>query len=223
MGKAYAAITACILFFYLLSRINVYICLIYRRNGNDDHIAVEVRMLGKLILYSIKVPVIEITSQDVTWFISEVGTDKEKTKTHPKREQRFLRRVVQLYINHPKRIRKLMRIMRYYKMLYRNYMDHIVSGVTCEVFHWRTAFGSEDAAVTALSTGILWAIKGVVLTRIRRQIPFTTRPVIQVAPAFGVSKFETELKCIFRVRLGHVINATTRLITTNRKEAVNRV
>jgi len=223
MGKAYAAITAYILFFYLLSRINVYICLIYRRNGKDDHIAVEVSMLGKLIIYSIKVPVIEITNQDVAWFISEVGTDKEKTKTHPKREQRFLRRVVKLYINHPKRIRKLMRSMRYYKTLYRKYMDHIISGVTCEVFHWRTAFGNEDAAVTALVTGFLWAIKEVALIRVKRRIPFMTRPVIQVEPAFGASKFETELKCIFRVRLGHVINATMRLITTNRKEAVNRV
>lgn len=223
MSKAYAAIIAYILFFYLLSRINVYVCLLYRRNGSDDHIVVEVKMLGSFILYRIKVPIIEITGQDISWFVSEVGTDKEKTKTHPKRERRFIMRAIQIYIKHPKRLQKLVRAFRHYKIVYRSYMNQMASGITCEAFHWRTTVGSEDAAVTAISAGGLWAIKELVLAAIRRRIPFAVRPIIQVRPVFGVDKFETELECIFRVRLGHVINATTRLVTINRKEAVNRV
>lgn len=223
MSKAYSAIMAYILFFYLLSRINVYISLLYRRSGSDDYIAVEVKMLGGFILYRIKVPVIEITGQDISWFVSEVGTDREKTKTHPRREQRFIKRVIQIYIRHPKRLQKLVRSLRYYKVLYREYMNQMASGLTCEEFHWRTVVGSDDAAITAFSTGVIWAVKELVLVGIHQRISFAAKPIVQVRPAFGAAKFETELKCIFRVRLGHVINTTTRLVTINRKEAVNRV
>ena len=223
MNKAYAAIAAYLAFFYLLSYVNIYICLIYQRQGNDDYIAVEVRILGGLILYKMKVPVIRITEQDVSWFVSEVGTDKERAKTHPQREKRFLKRFVRFYVNHPQRLRKLLQSIRHYRRLYREYMDCLLGGTTCETFYWRTKVGNEDAAVTAVAVGMLWATKSLMLSSIRRRVIFKTHPCVEISPVYGVSKFETELKCIFRVRIGHVISATTLLVNMNRKEAVNRV
>lgn len=223
MGKTYAALMAYILFFYVLSRIHIYIFLTYRRQGKDDHIEVEVKTLGNLVMYQMKVPVIAITDQDISWFVSEVGAGKERAKTHPGREQRFVRKVLRFYGKHPRRIRNLVAMFRHYKQIYKGIMDKITSDMTCEAFYWRTRMGSEDAAVTAVFTGVLWVVKEWIIDSFRRHIPCSSRPVVSVVPVFGAAIFETELQCIFRVRLSHVISAATRLININRKEEIRRV
>jgi hypothetical protein len=222
MDKGYAAAMAYLFFFYLLSRINVYIFLTYQRNQADDFVAVEVKMLGDLIVYQIKIPVIEINRQDFSWFVSEVGDGREDAKTHPERERRFIRRIVRFYINHPARIRKLVRAFRYYKNLYRLVVDRLLKATSCEYFSWKTRFGDDDAAITGVAVGVGWAVKETLLVNLQRRIKFKNKPIIAVTPVFGENSFETELKCIFRVRLGNVISVSTLLFNSTRKEAVDR-
>ncbi|MCX7779843.1 MAG: DUF2953 domain-containing protein [Negativicutes bacterium] len=223
MDKGYAAAIAYLLIFFLFSRINIYITLHYRRNQSDDYVAVEVRLLRNLMVYQVKVPVVKFTRQDYTWLISEIRAGgREKTQTYPQREKRFVMRVLRFYIRHPRRIRKLFSTIRYYRRVLDHFMDRILQGMHCEYFEWRTRLGSEDAALTGVGIGAVWALKQLLLQHLSRRIGFDRKPLVSVTPAFGENRLDTELTCIFRLRLGNVIGASTRLLTLTRKEAVTR-
>lgn len=74
-------------------------------------------------------------------------------------------------------------------------------------FDWETRVGSEDAAFTAVGTGLLWGLIGQVTGFLQNRYEFSCRPVLSVIPTFGRSVLDTRLDCIFELRIGHIISA----------------
>lgn len=79
-----------------------------------------------------------------------------------------------------------------------------INMTTCE---WVTKIGLQDASITATLTGIIWAIKSVVLGNISHSIYLKTIPTMEVYPLFNNEYFESEIHCIISFRIGHVILA----------------
>lgn len=207
------------LFSFFLYRTKVKIYLAYRRNKDDDLLCVDVYLLRKMLLYHMEVPVIRVVNREkLPWLESEIETKKGDVETHAKREQVFVRNTADIYLYHPAKWRELISEFRYYTRLYNKFMKKVLDGIVCEHFCWKTRFGSADAAVTGLWVGVLWAVKYMFFSRIKRKMLFIKRPDIQVVPDFKHAGFQAEFECILSIRLGNVINAMLSLIQIPRRK-----
>lgn len=185
----------------------VYINFKYRRDGANDDIVVDVSMFKKLLRYNMQIPIIQIMDiENSFWLTSKIKTGKSQDQTQPKRERRFIRKTVNFYIAHPGRIRHIIRIFRYCARLYYRVMGNVITSLYCEQLEWKTRYGSEDAAITGIATGVLWTIKALMVARLKKHVIFIKQPIITVDPVFGDNSLKVDFQCIFSIRLGNVIN-----------------
>jgi len=204
---------------FVTTKVSVYIGLRYLRKGSDDFLAVNVFLPGNITLYSMKVPVIELTARKgLTWLEAEITANHGENETHSRREQRFVKNSFWIYLTQPRRLRKLLNSMRYYTRLYRRFMHKVIASICCERLYWKTTYGSEDAAITAIMTGVLWSIKAMIITFLKRRCNVTTKPVIEVIPVFDQAKVEVDFQCIFSIKLGNVIYASKSIYHSKAKE-----
>jgi len=195
---------------YLLFYSKIIIQLQYQRDGSDDYIAVNVYIFKKLLTYNMKVPIIEIgDSKNLFWLNSKIQTAHGQDKTHSKREQRFVKKMVKFYILHPRKLSRIIGDFRHYIRLYYAMKQRIAKTLHCEQLQWKTIFGSEDAGLTGLGTGVLWTVKALIITRLQKQISVIQKPIINVKPIFGQNSFKVDFQCIFSIRFGNVIKAMT--------------
>lgn len=192
----------------LLLYCKIYIKFNYQRNGTNDYIAVDVYCYRRLLTYSMQVPVIEITdSKNSLWLKSKIKAGQSQDETHIKREQRFIEKTVKFYILHPRRLKRVVRLVRYYARLYCSVMNKVIESMHCEKLQWKTIYGSEDAEQTGIVTGMLWTVKELMITRLKNRVIVTKNPIINVNPLYGQNSFNVDFQCIFSIRLGNVINA----------------
>lgn len=193
---------------YVISRISIYIHLRIFRSSDDDYVMVDVYLPHGMHLYTMKVPVIDLVIRNhFPWLESEIETKKGETRTHSLREQRFIKNLFNIYVKHPRKLNRLFRVYRYYQQMYCRFMHRVIKTICCEKFYWRTTLGSEDAAMTAMLSGMLWSVKAMILTFLQKRTNFTAKPVIKVQPSFEKQGFEMDFQCIFSIKLGNLINA----------------
>jgi len=199
-----------IISFLLYSKI--YINLKYRRDNSNDDLVVEVYMFKRLLAYRMEIPVIEIKNiENSLWLKYKIKTGQSKDQTKLKREQRFVPKTMNFYLIHPGKLRYVFRLFRYCTHLYYRLMGTVITALYCEKFEWRTGYGSEDAAITGIVTGMLWTGKASMITRLKKHVIFTNKPIICVNPIFGTNSLKVDFQCIFSIRLGNVINAIRNL------------
>lgn len=205
-------ILANIVIISLLFYSKIYISLAYQRDGSNDYIAVDVYIFRKLLAYSMKVPMIDIGDiSHALWLKSQIKTGQSQDETHIKREQRFIKKIMKFYLLHPSRLRRVVRLARYYARLYYKFMGNFIHSFRCEQLEWKTVYGSEDAGLTGIGTGLLWTVKTLILIRLKNHVTVKKQPIINVNPIFGHNSFKVDFQCIFSIRLGNIIN-TVRLL-----------
>lgn len=204
----------------LLSRVNIYIDIWYRRLSGDDHILVKVYMLRRFVVYTMTVPVVEITKHaNIPLLESEIKTTSDKIETYSSRERRFLKKLTDMYISEPRRWRQLFKQFHYYRRLIYSTVNTLTRSIYCERLSWRVSYGSEDAAFTGVITGVIWAISGSILTTLKKRISFEKKPEVKIYPNFNKPGLEVELRCIFRMTVGNVITTSFNLFNIKRKGA----
>lgn len=215
-----AASAATTLLWFALMRVKLYISVVYRRAGGDDSLAVEVYVPGRLLVYRMEVPVIRIIEAGaLPWLESRVATRRGAAETRPKAERRFVRTTWEIFRNHSSHWRFLVRQFRHYTRMYNRLMRRLLRATACEKLCWRTRYGADDAALTGVTAGFIWIAKNEVYKYMKRRLAGVARPVFRVVPLYGRTAFEVELQCIFSIRLGNVINATTTVIQSAGKGA----
>jgi hypothetical protein len=94
----------------------------------------------------------------------------------------------------------------------------------CKKFIWRTCFGLKDPAITGVTTGILWSIKGGIYSFLKQSTKQIVKPDLEVRPDFNqVNKLKIEFKSIFTLRLGNVIIKGLRIIINRYKRRFSRI
>ncbi|SMC58212.1 DUF2953 domain-containing protein [Sporomusa malonica] len=200
----------------MLSRINIYIDIHFCRRKDDDYIEVSVSALRPLLVYTIKIPVIEIVRyNDLPWITSEIKAPQGGAETHIAREQRFVKKIAEIFVKNPQKFKKLMRAVKRYIRIYRKYINSLVASIHCEKLDIRAVYGFDDAAFTGLMMGAFGAARGLLLASLHNRLILEAKPNINITPVYGQSHFEIEFRCIFRIRLGNVITATMATLTNS--------
>lgn len=180
----------------------------YRREGADDELGVTVRWIGGLVRFHYSVPLLKRTERGDLAVRQELRTGKGKTLTVKKR-----RITPETILRSQKRFRVLRRRVRDLNETMRRFLRH----VTCERLEWATTIGTGDAAETGVLTGMAWAIKTTFVSVAGRHVRWERPPALNVRPSFEERRLESNLLCIVRFRLGHLILAVTRLYLNMRK------
>jgi hypothetical protein len=77
---------------------------------------------------------------------------------------------------------------------------------------WITTLGLEDAAATGLMVGLVWCVKGMLVSILQSQLTSAViRPTIEVIPSFQQACFCTNLHCILSIRVVHLIGGMLQL------------
>ncbi|MGV3488669.1 MAG: DUF2953 domain-containing protein [Tuberibacillus sp.] len=87
---------------------------------------------------------------------------------------------------------------------------------------WATTIGMDDASITAMAVGVLWAIKGNIMGRLIDWLPKMERPTVDVRPAYQYFVFHTHLSCMITFRLGKTILAIYRIAKSRKRRQVGQ-
>lgn len=86
--------------------------------------------------------------------------------------------------------RKMLRIMRGFTIV--------------EELEWNSRMGSRDALHTGLNTGLCWAIKGSIVGFLSNYCHLA-KVKLNVTPDFSIPAFASNLRCILKIRIVHII------------------
>ena len=87
---------------------------------------------------------------------------------------------------------------------YRSFLKVCFKYVRIEEINWRSQLGFQDAMYTGILTGYAWALKGIVLSLVStgRQLE---KLHLEVHPIYEQETFATDLHCIIKMRIVHII------------------
>lgn len=100
-----------------------------------------------------------------------------------------------------KEILKVKKHFKYFKK-HKKIMRYL--GKNIKKIYWITNIGFEDAALTGISTGLLWSIKSSILSVFISKNGLDEID-INIYPDFNKSKFEIEFNCIIKCNLVYII------------------
>jgi hypothetical protein len=76
---------------------------------------------------------------------------------------------------------------------------------------WKSRVGGKDAMWAALHTGAMWAVKGIIITCLAN-ISCLKKVRLAVEPDYLSGGFDSQIDCILKMRIVHIITITFYLI-----------
>jgi len=206
-------IPAAILFLLILSLTKINLRVLYQKRGKNDQFSLEISIWRGLLSYKLEIPVVEEIKKTrpgkapgsllrrIPEPAFKVNIELEEKDGHPIAEEK-------------KKIRipgpawfmtTLTNIIRLTKR-YGPVILHLFRRIQLRRFYWRTKIGTEDPSHTGFITGLVWGIKGSLVTGMYRLFaPGGAKPLFKVVPDFKNAGFSTVLDCIFEVRVGYIM------------------
>ena len=172
----------------------------YRRAEEKDHLEIDLRALRGILHTSLVIPSLQLEWEKGPQLeITEANTEEQAV---PKRQRtkarlRYVRRgwIAKYWPKIPGYVSQFSKVK---KKFYR--------GIHCKEINWRIEIGYKDPAQTAIAAGMFWSAFGFALSRLYKQVRVEVRqPEVIVVPQFEKEGFLCDLKCIFQVRIGHII------------------
>ncbi|KUG04112.1 putative secreted protein [hydrocarbon metagenome] len=87
-------------------------------------------------------------------------------------------------------------------------------------FKWYTTIGTGDAMYTALSSGSMWAIKGIIISALTCLSTAKT-VMVNVEPDFDDQRVYSDLSCIFKLRMAHIMLIVIHIICFKIRRYIN--
>ncbi|MGV8145026.1 MAG: DUF2953 domain-containing protein [Alkaliphilus sp.] len=192
--------------FLIESKIKLHINI--TRKDNKDEIKLKVTAFYGLFRYTITIPFLNLIRQSallkekkLKFFhvLAKMGADLriagntvrdvKRTESITVSEAKYMyEEALSIYRRHKKNI------------------QYLEKKVTVEEFTWETAIGLDDAAITAISSGALWAIKSNIVSILLSRYKFRDLHV-DVKPCYDNECIFTDINCIIMFKTGHIINA----------------
>jgi len=96
--------------------------------------------------------------------------------------------------------------------------DAFFKQIVCQRLVWKTTLGLGDPALTALSTGSIWATKSLLYLNLKKNVQVNfPKPIYEVYPSFTRKEFHVVFDCIFTFRFGHIITAGLKILIVSIK------
>lgn len=83
--------------------------------------------------------------------------------------------------------------------------EKLLDYIIIENINWATACGSHNAMCTALNTGFIWSLKGIIIAYLSSKTHLENIN-LKVEPDFSKICFFSEFNCILKIRIVHIIS-----------------
>ena len=172
----------------------------YQRIEEEDHMDIQLSAFHGLWHIQYLIPTLQLEWEkgpqlEIEHAAKAKGGERQATT---KARFRYIRRgwLARLWPNIPRRLHYLNRVKRKF---YR--------GIHCRAINWRIEVGYKDAFQTAIATGAFWTMFGFALSHLYRQVTVevSCTPSVAVVPQFKKEGFLCDIRCIFHLRIGHII------------------
>lgn len=147
----------------------------FKKDQANDKIAYHIKALLGIIRLQFEVPVVKFKG------VNDSNMDNTKTS----KAKNFFRHFQNL---------------RTHVYGFSDWYTKALSKIKCIELSWNTKVGIGDAPVTAITTGLIWALKTTLLGFIFRKITLRTKLVLDVTPCYHQKHFTTELVSELKVR-----------------------
>lgn len=188
-----------IIFFILI--IPITIELEYKSRGEDDRFVLNIFTILGIPGLSIRLPYINnkfinMFSEfflEIDTFFSSIIPGKGEIDLEKEVEYQ------QVHINKIKKVISFMADREFEEMLFHSLK------IKNKKFYWKTDFGLSNPALTGISTGFIWILKGMLFSFFTNRINFNNEPEIAVCPDFYNRYFQTTIRGIFSMFVGNII------------------
>lgn len=171
----------------------------YRRVEEEDHIDIHFRAFQGLWHTQYQIPTVQLEWEKGPQIkMEEVAKGKGGTREKKINARfRYIREgwLYRLWLSVPRLLRSFNRLK---SQFYR--------GIHCKAIDGRIEIGYKDASQTAIAAGAFWAMLGYALSYLYRQVRVEVScPSLVVVPQFKKEGFLCDIRCIFHLRIGHII------------------
>lgn len=186
----------------LLSRVHTHI--VYSREAYDDQLNIQIRALFGALRYRYSLPIIKFEGMK-----QGVSIQREKTTNTPTpdtQDQITVDRKDIVY-SHEKFKKLISHVLGFH-----HWLVSTLKRTHCSQISWITNVGLDDAAETAISTGLIWGLKTSILGVLFNHIKLEAQPQLAVVPHFNHPQFKMHFDCIIMIRLGYAMLAGLHLL-----------
>lgn len=200
-----------VLFLFLMLFITpVQIQLYYGRVGENDNIVVELSAWYRLIRRKYEIPMVFMkATEEGPEVVAKVETVQQKTKTKDKVKDLTRKQVNKWYHNYREVLETVHDMQPLFKQFFRR--------IRCTRLEWHTVMGAGQASETGALTGIIWAVKSMIVGAISNSISLRILPSLSVQPVWNQAFIRTQFQCDLHVILGHILLVVFRLFIKLRK------
>ncbi len=186
-----------VMFVVLFSKVTAQI--VYSRKEEDDNFYVRIKALFGVIRFRYAIPNINFQG-----FKKGLSIEREETTNIPmldKKDHITVDRkdVVSRY--------EQLKVLIGHVLGFNRWLMTTLKRTHCSQISWATDIGLDDAAETAITTGMIWGLKTSILGILFNQIRLEAQPQLAVVPHFNHTQFSTDFECNVNIRLGYALLA----------------
>jgi Protein of unknown function (DUF2953) len=193
-----SALLVIIIILIIITKLTITLTLYH---GNDnDHFKVKLRAWFGLLRYTIDVPLVKLDDDGPNVVVEEKKMrGKEKAPSSEKESKKKIS--PKDFINSLHDTKEILTHVKGFHKIIRTFLKK----VKIDHIHWKTLFGTGDAASTGTMTGAIWGLKGSIIGIISGYMRLQSPPSVEVIPSFQKAIIQTHFSCIIQFRIGNAI------------------
>ncbi|MBU5677530.1 DUF2953 domain-containing protein [Alkaliphilus sp. MSJ-5] len=200
------------IFLFIILYSNLKIDINFTRYHEDDVITMNFTALYGIFRHTTKIPFVDLVKGQ-----NEIPALEVKTEVELGKNERHIgdnKSIVNIH-----EIEKIINKYRSLYIKYKTLITHIRKKLIISNISWVTELGTGDAAETAIITGVIWTIKLGLISLVCNR--YNSLDIfVNVVPNYNIKTFKTSIDCIFRIKLGHIINAGLKTLLVKIKDGV---
>jgi hypothetical protein len=174
------------------------------KDKTNDEIILHIKALFGLIRYKYEIPLLDLIQNKDGKLALEVDEEIETEQSDDLLQEK--KQLFDLF--------QIQEIQDRIDQLYNQYFDianYIRKKILLSKLEWETEFGTGDAAITGILSGVLWGIKGNLFTILKRHVR-SKKISFNIIPYFDKELFKTYVHCIIQLKIGHAIIASIKAL-----------
>lgn len=184
------------------------------KKNDKEHIELGVIAIKGLIKFGFEIPFIDIIKLGNKYSVEfgerlESG-EQEKDIVNKTKKLRFDKLIKKF--NKTKKMRDV----------FNAFINYLIKKIQIKKIIWKSNVGLDDAALTGIASGVLWMMKGLVVSLVSNKTNLEEIN-IDITPYFDESVFETDFHCIIKLKLAHIIIASIKGVKAKLKGGESNV
>ncbi len=193
----------------VLLRLRIKASVEYLRNENDDNLSISFYTMKGIFRYKYEVPMVDIGISGLKFrLVKEQGGNGEPIGV--RREKMKPTGIFEKYAM----IRKYCQENNDFICDLRNYLG---KRLIMYQFSLKVEEGTGNASHTGIICGLLWSVSGIITSFLSNNFK-NYEKFVSIKPNFNKSVFNVDLKCIFRMRIAHIIVLLAKIYLNGYKE-----